>query len=386
MIKRTLFFLYPVLIFALFLYSYTQVDLNLTLSTNPVLISVQRFFQNIGYFQRPLSTAIFVSILFFLFLFYLLFLKFANEKNITKRQVWLLILATSLILTFSYNAFSYDLFNYIFDAKILTHYNQNPYLHKALDYPCDSMLLFMRWTHRTYPYGPTWLALTVPISFLGLKFVPTLFLFKALGTASFLGAVYFIGKILRKISPKNEIFGLVFFGLSPLVLIESLVSSHLDIVMMFFAILTFYLLIGKKYFTSFISLVFSIGVKFATLFLIPIFGWLTLRRDRINWEKVFLASIILMSLSVVAASFRTNFQSWYLISVLPFAALLAKKYYVLIPSIVLSLTSLLIYVPFLYMGNWNPPIPMILLGITTTGIAASILGVLGFKMIKYNHV
>lgn len=386
MIKRTLFFLYPVLIFALFLYSYTQVDLNLTLSTNPVLVSVQRFFQNIGYFQRPLSTAIFVSILFFLFLFYLLFLKFANEKNITRRQVWLLILATSLILTFSYNAFSYDLFNYIFDAKILTHYNQNPYLYKALDYPGDSMLLFMRWTHRTYPYGPTWLLLTVPISFLGLKFVPTLFLFKALGTASFLGAVYFIGKILRKISPKNEIFGLVFFGLSPLVLIESLVSSHLDIVMMFFAILTFYLLIGKKYFTSFISLVFSIGVKFATLFLIPIFGWLTLRRDRINWEKVFLASIILMSLSVVAASFRTNFQPWYLISVLPFAALLAKKYYVLIPSIVLSLTSLLIYVPFLYMGNWNPPIPMILLGITTTGIAASILGVLGFKMIKYNHV
>ena len=386
MIKRILIFTYPFLIISLFFYSYTQVDLNLTLSTNPILISVQRFFQNIGYFQRSLSTAIFVSILFFLFLFYLLFLKFANEKSITRRQVWLLILATSLILTFSYNAFSYDLFNYIFDAKILTHYHQNPYLHKALDYPGDSMLNFMRWTHRTYPYGPTWLGLTVPISFLGLKFVPTLFLFKALGTASFLGAVYFIGKILRKISPQNEIFGLVFFGLSPLVLIESLVSAHLDIVMMFFAVLAFYLLIGKKYFTSFISLVFSIGIKFATLFLLPVFGWVWFKKSKVDWEKMIFYSIILMSASVIAASFRTNFQPWYLISVLPFAALLSKKYYVLIPSIVLSFTSLLIYVPFLYIGDWDPPIPMILLGITTTGIAASILGVLGFKMIKYNHV
>lgn len=385
MIKITLFFLYPVLIFALFLYSYTQVDLNLTLSTNPILISVQRFFQNIGYFQRPLSTAIFVSILLFLFLFYLLFLKFVNEKSITKRQVWLLILATSLILTFSYNAFSYDLFNYIFDAKILTHYHQNPYLHKALDFTGDSMLLFMRWTHRTYPYGPTWLGLTVPISFLGLKFLPTLFLFKALATASFLGTVYFIGKILRKISPKNEIFGLVFFGLSPLVLIESLVSSHNDIPMVFFAVLSLYLLIRKKTIFSFLSLLLSIGVKFATVFLIPVWGLKVFRKD-LNWDKFFLIASLSMISAIVVASVRTSFQPWYLLYALPFAAFIAKKYYVLIPSIVLSFTSLLIYVPFLYMGDWDPPIPMILLGITTTGIAASILGVLGFKMIKYNHV
>lgn len=385
MIKITLFFLYPVLIFALFLYSYTQVDLNLTLSTNPILISVQRFFQNIGYFQRPLSTAIFVSILLFLFLFYLLFLKFVNEKSITRRQVWLLILATSLILTFSYNAFSYDLFNYIFDAKILTHYHQNPYLHKALDFTGDSMLLFMRWTHRTYPYGPTWLGLTVPISFLGLKFLPTLFLFKALATASFLGTVYFIGKILRKISPKNEIFGLVFFGLSPLVLIESLVSSHNDIPMVFFAVLSLYLLIRKKTIFSFLSLLLSIGVKFATVFLIPVWGLKVFRKD-LNWDKFFLIASLSMISAIVVASVRTSFQPWYLLYALPFAAFIAKKYYVLIPSIVLSFTSLLIYVPFLYMGDWDPPIPMILLGITTTGIAASILGVLGFKMIKYNHV
>ena len=74
----------------------------------------------------------------------------AKKKKISKPFVWLIIFVSALLLVFSYNAFSYDIFNYIFDAKIFTHYHQNPYLQKALDYPGDPMLSFMRWTHRVY--------------------------------------------------------------------------------------------------------------------------------------------------------------------------------------------------------------------------------------------
>ena len=225
---------YLILVIGLFLYSFTQVDLSLTLSQWSVWQIIQKFFQHIGYFQRPLSTVLYIILIFLLYLFYFAFLYLAKVGKIRGiREIWTLIIVTTIILTFSYNAFSYDLFNYIFDAKIVTYYHQNPYVHKALDFPNDPMLSFMHWTHRTYPYGPSWLILTVPLSFLVNFFLPTFFMFKTLISLSFLGTAFFVSKILNKIYPQNEVFGLVFFALNPLVIVESLVSSHNDVVMMF---------------------------------------------------------------------------------------------------------------------------------------------------------
>ena len=83
------------------------------------------------------------------------------------------------------------------------------------------------------------------------------FLFKFLATASFLGTVFFIGKILNKISPQNESFGIVFFALNPLVIIESIVSGHNDIVMMFLSLGSIYFLMSKNFVRSFILLILS---------------------------------------------------------------------------------------------------------------------------------
>ena len=57
------FFLFSASLFLLSLsfliYTYTQVDLNLTLSNNTIYQSIQSQLTNIGYFNRPLSTKIF---------------------------------------------------------------------------------------------------------------------------------------------------------------------------------------------------------------------------------------------------------------------------------------------------------------------------------------
>lgn len=374
---------YFLVIISLFFYSFTQVDLSLTLSRLSIYQTMEKYFQHIGYFQRPLSAGIYIVILLLLFAFYFLFMNAVNKKLISKKKVWGIIILTTIILTFSYNAFSYDLFNYIFDAKILTFYHQNPYLHKALDYPGEPMLSFMHWTQRTYPYGPTWLGLTVPISYLGFNvFLPTFFMFKILLSACFLGTVYFIGKILRKISAKDELLGIALFSLNPLVIIESLVSSHNDIAMLFFAVIAFYFFLSNKYLRVFILLIVSIGVKFATGFMLPVLVIALIFKKfkkNITWEAIVIFICVFMSSAVVAASVRTNFQPWYLLYVLPFASLLPKKYFVFIPSIVLSFSSLLIYIPFLYLGNWNPPVPTQLWWITTGGITTSVILVLAFK-------
>ena len=240
--KKINIYSFLLIIVALFLYSFTQVDLSLTLSKVSIFQTLEKSFQQIGYFNRPLSTVIFVSILALMFTYYLYFLLQTYKKRIKTKDIWILIIATSAILAFSYNAFSYDLFNYIFDAKIVTHYHQNPYFHKALDYPGDPMLSFMQWTHRLYPYGPVWLILTIPLSFIGSNiFLLTFFLFKFFLTGCYLGSAYLVYLINKKILPEYKDFNLVLFALNPLVIIESLVSSHNDIVMVLFALLGLYL-------------------------------------------------------------------------------------------------------------------------------------------------
>lgn len=384
---------YLLLLVGLFFYSFTQVDLSLAFTSNASFQEFFRSFQYVGYFNRPLATGIYITLLLLLFVSYLVLLKLAATQKLTKQTVWKIILFTAVLFTFSYNAFSYDLFNYIFDAKIVTMYQQNPYLHKALDFADDPMLSFMRWTHRVYPYGPIWLGITVPLSYLGFGFfLPTFFLFKALMSASFLGTVYFIGKIFQKVFSKKEVLGLVFFGLNPLIIIESLISGHLDMVMMFFAVWAFYLLLQKRYLWAFLLLGISIGIKFATGFLLPIFIWVlftSLRAKRSNlnqgiaasplaprkdglWETIFGVALMLMFFATIVASLRTNFQPWYLVGFLTFAVFLAHRYYVVIPSLIVSFFALLIYVPFLYTGNWDPPIPMILLWIQISALVLSL--------------
>ena len=377
-IKPPIFFiLYGIVVCSLFLYSFTQIDLGLTLTRLSIWQAVQTSFQYIGYFNRPLSAMLYGAIVLLLFVCYLLFLRLTSLGKITKKQLWGVVIVVSVLLGISYNAFSYDLFNYIFDAKIVTYYGQNPYVHKALDFPGDPMLSFMHWTHRVYPYGPVWLGLSIVLSYVGLHyFIITFFLFKALMVGAFIGTVYFIGKTLQKVAPNNELFGIALFALNPLVLVEGLISAHNDIVMLFFGVAAVYYLVKKHFVWAVVLLLLSIGIKFATLFLVPVFFIATIlekRKQTHSWEITFTLLCMLMSIAVIVASLRTNFQPWYLLYIIPFAALVGKKYYIVIPTVVLSAFALGNYIPFLYLGNWNPPVPTILSWLLFCSLGISLL-------------
>jgi len=382
--QRAIFSSWIFISIALLLYSFTQVDLSLTLSQVSIWQGIQKFFQQIGYFNRPLSTVLFLGIIGGMFALYGITLSLIRKNIIDRKLLWKIIIFVSVILFFSYNAFSYDLFNYIFDAKIVTYYGQNPYEHKALDYPGDPMLSFMHWTHRTYPYGPVWLLLTIPVSFIGFGyFLLTFYLFKLLMLGSYIGSAYFIEKISSSTSSGqakktdiNPLFSLAVFALNPLIIIESLVSAHNDIVMIVFALIGIFAFFDRKIVYSLITLGASIAVKFATIFLLP-----ALLLDlffKVNKETVIRAVIVSMFVAVAIATGRTNFQPWYLLLLIPFASLIANRFYVIIPLVVVSFFALLQHVPFIYLGNWDPPIPTILNLIMVASILVSIVLVLGW--------
>lgn len=382
---RTFFFFYLLVVLSLFFYSFTQVDLSLTLSRASILQDIQKAFQYVGYFNRPVATYLYIGIVFFLWLGYARILLLVKKKALGTKELYPLIVLTTLFLTFSYTAFSHDIFNYIFDAKIVTAYQENPYQHKALDYPSDPMLSFMHWTHRTYPYGPIWLVLTVPVSFLGLQyFLPTYFLFKMLMAGAFLLTLYWIEKI-GKTYLANGILPLAFFAFNPLVLMEALVAGHNDLAMMALAVIACFSVLQKEHVKSFAFLLLSIGVKFASGVLLPLFLLYTLlpRVFGKNAVQTFLLFCsLLLAGTVIAASYRTNFQPWYLLFVLPFAALQLQRYYIAVPAIVLSLIASFYYTAYFYQGDWNEPVPSILSWMLIVGIGLSVLMTLGIYVRK----
>ena len=396
--KKIIIPLWGISAITLLLYSFTQVDLSLTLSRVSIYQTIEKAFQYVGWFNRPLSTYLYLLILGAMFTLYGITLNLARKKAIELKTLWKIIIFLSVILFFAYNAFSYDIFNYIFDAKIITHYHANPYLHKALDYPGDPMLSFMRWTHRTYPYGPFWLVLTVPLSFIGLGyFLLTFYLFKLLMVLSFVGSCFLIARISKKLNI-DPVHSVAAFALNPLVLIESLVSAHNDIVMMFFGLLGVYLLVEKKMVNSSLSLIFSVGIKFATGLLFPVFIYKIFQNK--SKDNFFYFSVILMVAAVVFATIRSGlnfnpfgvnyqnvqFQPWYLLYVLPFAAFVQRKFFIMIPVFIISLFSLFQYVPFLYLGNWNPPVPTILAYLLYISIALSAVSVAIYAFAKPTKV
>lgn len=294
-------------------------------------------------------TALLFSILIIgFFILYFYFLKKANQM--TPRQVWLLIFLVSLILFFAWPAFSYDIFNYIATAKVAFYYQENPYLVMPIEFTGDPLLKFMHQANRVAPYGPFWIILAgIPHFLGGNKIVPTLFLFKALTMAFYFGSGWLVYKITK------SLFGLVFFSLNPLVLIETLVSAHNDVIMLFWALLAVYCLFDKKKILSLIFLLLSVAVKWVTFILLPLF-FLINKFKKDFW--LLLATAALVGAFFLLPLFR-ELYSWYFIWVIGFTSLLPDRRWLAWLGGAFSFGLLLRYLPYLYWRTYAGPTPII---------------------------
>ena len=168
-------------------------------------------------------------------------------------------------------------------------------------------------------------------------------------------------KILDNAKVQNSMYAISLFAFNPLVLIEGLVSSHNDIVMMFFAVLSLYLLISKRYVFAIIFLILSIGIKFATILLFPVFVYIIamqVKNKTIDFKRIFMITFVLMLTAVAITSFMSGpnknpeIQPWYFLMAIPFAALIAQKRIVILLTICVSFGMLVSYIPFLLTGEW----------------------------------
>ena len=323
-----------------FIYSFSQIDLNLTLSANRIYQTFQQYLIQLGYFQRPQSALIYVLLCIIMFAFYLRICNLTKNNSLDLKQIKFLIIAVGLILLFAYPAFSHDLFNYIFDARIVVLHHANPWITKPNDFGLDPWLRFMHWTHRTYPYGPFWLATSIIPYFLGFgKFALTLINFKILGFLSYLVSCFMIYKI-----SKNKL-SLSLFAFNPLVLWESLINSHLDAFMISLGLVAIYFFQNKKKIPATILLILSIAVKYATLGLIPFY------LKKYSWQKKIILSCMLLSIGILIQIMLREVLPWYFLTLIPIFILQGSRF---LQNIVigLGLGGILYYLAYVYFGVW----------------------------------
>lgn len=321
--------LYTILLTVLAIYSYALVDPNITFIQSGWWVKFREIMVQFGYYQRNTSWLLYLLLVVSLTVIHYYFVKRWKKYNAFK-----LALLSGTILLFAYPFLSHDFFNYLFDAKILTFYHQNPYLYSGLDFPHDEWLRFTQWIHRTYPYGPTFLLFSVIPSALSFgKFFLDYFFFRIMFVAFYLVGVFALNKKSR--------YEAIILATHPLVLIEGVIVAHNDLIALSLGIIGLTLLISKKNIPGRIILLISGGIKYITA---PLFFYSA--RNKLHSYLVFGAVLGL----VLYLSLTKEIQPWYFLNVFILLALNGE----FINKILIFLTGLLLsYYPYIALGDWG---------------------------------
>lgn len=349
--KKFIFLSYSFFLFLFTVFSYAFVD--------PNLFYLKSIYTGFAFDNKFLTTILYVLLIFIFFIYYLLFIVLYRRNKLVLKDIKILISATIIILFLAYPAMlSYDIFNYLTTAKVFFSYQENPYIIMPIELIGEPFLSFTRATNKIALYGPVWELFAGIPYMLGVgNFITILFSFKLSILLFYVATIILIYKISKNVFP------VLFFALNPLVVIETLISAHNDIIMMFFALLSFWFILKKKLLFSLLFLALSILIKYATIFLLPVIVYVIKKhyidKKEINYEKVFYLSSLLMIIIFLLSPLREEIYTWYAIWFLTFIALVPKRRFILYASSIFSFSLLLRYTPFMITGTYLSPTPIL---------------------------
>lgn len=323
--------------------SFSRQDLNLTLYNFTFWNSIRAGLQSLSNLQ-----------VFLIFLILSLSLIWSYFKLLNSRfsKFWLLIIPA----IFAYPFFSYDIFNYLFNAKMVLIYHANPYIQTALNFSFDPLIRFMHNVHTPAPYAYGWtgISLLPGLAWLTGKFTLAFWAMKLFIAIFWLGQLWILKKLVNRLFPQ-ELWRFTLFAFSPLVLIETLINGHNDVVMMFLALLSYWFYLNSAKFKALFFIILSASMKYVTILLLPFYylQGLSLKAKKIDLPTFF--SVILF---LAMFTRPDQLHSWYLIWAFSFAVLSQSKWIISFFT-ALTLGALLRYAPYLYFGSWDPPVYLI---------------------------
>jgi len=360
--KLAIIFISILFLFSIFTYSFVDVN----------LVYFKPLYSGLYLTWRGVLAVIFAAFISVLFLCYFFIYKNVSLYEKKLKKIIILIALTTL---FSYPAaLSFDIFNYITTAKVAFYYHENPYVVYPNEFVNEPYLAFTRATNKLALYAPLWIILSgVPFSLGFGNFILTLLSFKVFILLFYLATVYLISRMDRVAA--------IVFALNPLVIIETLVSSHNDIVMVFFALLGLSLIKSNKG-LALSSLVASILIKFATIFVIPIF--VISQFNKITQSKVYFLAALSMFVIFLLSPIREELYSWYAIWFIVFTCFLHKNKYLQNIVIFLSFGLMLRYIPYIATGDYFGSTPIIRIVLTIIPVGGYLIYAFIKKETKFN--
>lgn len=360
-----IYFLYWVTLLCLTVFSYGFIDINLHLSTSPIFLRFQAPLSALVFTMRPIATAIFLVLLMLMSICYIFFLVRYRVIFSSVKKIVITIILSCLLLTLSFPAFTYDLFNYMATAKLTFTYKENPYIVMPIEIPNEPNLAYTRAANKVALYGPVWIVITALPNLLGAGSIwKTILAFKFMNAfmlCLFSFLIYRFTKSIRNV---------IFFAFNPLVLIETMIGGHNDIYMMVLAIIGLLLwrsnssgrrIIGALAFFA------SWWVKGATVVMTPLLFLPKYSIDRI----LIISYWLLAGIFFILTPIREELYPWYAIWMISICALLKyeqhKKLWEF--TVVLSIALELRNLPYMYMGYYGGPGPILRTILTFVPIA-----------------
>lgn len=262
-----------VLLILLFFVSYFWIHygiLILLAPTKPWIMEMLKY-RTFGEDIRPQVTIFFIVVIILLTLIQIYFLnsKFLNKFNIKK--LLLISLIISIIASFSYTFLSSDIFNYLFAGKMLTFFHLNPYINAPIVLRGKELwLAFVANTENIYhtvfgtqikyAYGPVFLVYSlIPfIIFSSDRFLGVFYGLKLLNVLTFI----ICGLMLLKINKNDKkVFAYWFFN--PFLVLELLINSHNDLVMItLFVASMYFAIVNKNRIFQITAFIASVATKF----------------------------------------------------------------------------------------------------------------------------
>lgn len=332
-------------------YSYFYVNEAILSMLLPVYPKVEKLYKLIEFSSshRGLMALIYLVLMLLLIIcqYFLFFSK--KEIKLNKKLIFLTIIIFTMA-ALAYPIFSNDIFNYMFGAKTVVYYHQNPFLVMPKIFFNDD--LWLRFTNNinnvyyyigsrpiTYFYGPIFLGYTlIPFLFFGaVEFQKLFWSYKLLGVVLFL----LTGYLFKKINPKDKlVWGYWFFN--PFLILELLANSHNDLVMIFLFVLGVYWWQKNKILGLF-SFLFSILTKWVSGFL----GVVFLFKEKYRYLVFKILGIIILFFHAFDQR-----QQWYyswVFMVFPFAKLKKSSWFWIL---IFQSIMLLNYSVFIWLNRW----------------------------------
>jgi len=201
-----------------------------------------------------------------------------------------------LALTIGRPYFSIDLYSYIAEGRQAS-LGHNPYAEAPTTLAGTQAAADLRregWLGErgVSPYGPLWTMFEVAADRVTRDIPTEALLIKMAVTAFTIGCAVLVWLIVGRVLPKQQLLGTVLFLWNPVVILEFAGEGHNDAAVIFFMLLSLYLVLRRKVGESVVAMVFGALVKIVGFMLLPmqlVYAWRTARDRRRLLETLAIA-------------------------------------------------------------------------------------------------